>query len=86
MPEKACAAGCRELDHREVGPGPGSVGPAHRLLAGVDPIDAVVVQLLVMNLILGTVAVSVVTVVAVVTRAAVTPRSTLAPWTRFDAG
>jgi putative ABC transport system permease protein len=53
------------------------------LLAGVDPIDAVVVQLLVMNLILGTVAVSVVTVVAVVTRAAVTPRSTLAPWTRF---
>ena len=55
------------------------------LLAGVDPIDAVIVQLLVMLLVLGTVAVSVVTVVTVITRAAVTPRLTLADWARFGA-
>jgi putative ABC transport system permease protein len=53
------------------------------LLAGVDPIDAVVVQLLVMLLVLGTVAVSVVTVVTAITQAAVTPRLTLAPWSRY---
>lgn len=53
------------------------------LLAGVDPIDAVVVQMLVMYLVLGTVAVSVVTVVTAVTHAAVTPRLTLASWTRL---
>jgi putative ABC transport system permease protein len=52
------------------------------LLAGVDPVDAVVIQLLVMYLVLGTAAVSVVTVVAAVTRAAITPRLTLAPWCR----
>ena len=52
------------------------------LLAGVDPVDAVVVQLLVMNLVLGTVAVSAVTVVTVVARAAITPRLTLASWSR----
>lgn len=53
------------------------------LLAGVDPIDAVVVQLLVMYLVLGTVAVSVVTVVTVITRNAITPRLTLARWARW---
>lgn len=53
------------------------------LLAGVDPVDAVVVQLLVMLLVLGTVAISVVTVVVVITRAAITPRLTVAPWVRI---
>lgn len=52
------------------------------LLAGVDPVDAVVVQLLVMLLVLGTVVVSVATVVGVVTRAAITPHLTLAGWAK----
>ena len=51
------------------------------LLAGVDPVDAVVVQLLVMYLVLGTVALSVVTVVTAIVRSAITERLTLAPWT-----
>jgi putative ABC transport system permease protein len=43
------------------------------LLAGVDPIDAVVIQLVVMLLVLGTVAVSSTTVAVVTARAAFTP-------------
>ncbi|MCH8985546.1 MAG: ABC transporter permease, partial [Acidobacteria bacterium] len=53
------------------------------LLAGVDPVDAVAVQLLVMYLVLGTVAVCVVTVVTTVTSAAVTEDLRAAEWTRM---
>ena len=52
------------------------------LLAGVDPIDAVVIQLLVMYLVLGAAAVCVVTVVATITHGAVTPSLQAASWTR----
>jgi putative ABC transport system permease protein len=52
------------------------------LLAGVEPIDAVVVQLLVMYLVLGAAAVCVVSVVAAVSRATVTDDLRAAPWTR----
>lgn len=55
------------------------------LLAGVDPVDAVVIQLLVMYLVLGAAAVCVVAVVAAVTRAAVTPELRAAEWTRYGA-
>jgi len=55
------------------------------LLAGVDPIDAIAVQLLVMYLVLGATAVCVVTVVAAVTRASVTEDLRRAKWTRPDA-
>jgi len=50
------------------------------LLAGVDPIDAVVIQLLVMYLVLGAAAIAVVVMVLTVARAAVTPRLQVAPW------
>lgn len=50
------------------------------LLAGIDPVDAVVVQLLVMYLVLGSAALAVVTVVATVTRSAVTPDLGVAGW------
>lgn len=52
------------------------------LLAGVDPVDAVVIQLLVMYLVLGTAALCVVAVVSAVTTAAVTPDLRVADWTR----
>lgn len=50
------------------------------LLAGVDPIDAVVVQLVVMLLVLGSVAVSVVVVSLAIARQAITPQVTIAEW------
>ena len=50
------------------------------LLAGVDPVEAVVIQLLVMYLVLGTAAVCVVTVVVAITRAAVTRDLVVADW------
>jgi putative ABC transport system permease protein len=50
------------------------------LLAGVDPVEAVVVQLLVMYLVLGTAAVCVVAVVTAITRAAVTRDLVVADW------
>lgn len=52
------------------------------LLAGVDPVEAVVVQLLVMLLVLGSAAVAVVVMVAAVARAAVSDQLVLAPWVR----
>jgi len=52
------------------------------LLAGVDPVDAVVIQLLVMYLILGAAAVCVVTVVGTITHSAITPTLQTAAWTR----
>jgi putative ABC transport system permease protein len=52
------------------------------LLAGVDPLDAVLVQLIVMYLILGAVTVAVTTVVWVGARAAFTVDLRLADWTR----
>jgi len=52
------------------------------LLAGVDPIDAVVIQLLVMYLVLGAAAIAVVVMVLTVARAAVTPRLQVAAWVR----
>lgn len=52
------------------------------LLAGVDPVDAVAVQLLVMYLVLGTAALCVVATVTAITRGAVTPNLLLAEWTR----
>ena len=55
------------------------------LLAGVDPVDAVVVQLLVMLLVLGTVVVSVATVVGAIMHSAITPRLNLAEWARVPA-
>jgi len=51
------------------------------LLAGVDPVDAVVVQLIVMYLIVGAAAVCVVGVVSAVSRAAVTDDLRAAEWT-----
>ncbi|MCP4222192.1 MAG: ABC transporter permease [Actinomycetia bacterium] len=54
------------------------------LLAGVDPVQAVAVQLLVMYLILGTTAVCVVSVVAVIHRAALTDDLRVATWVRLE--
>ena len=51
------------------------------LLAGVDPIDAVLVQLIVMYLILGAAAVAVSTIVWAGSRAAFTDDLRLAGWT-----
>ena len=50
------------------------------LLAGVDPVEAVVIQLLVMYLVLGTAAVCVVAVVTAITRSAVTEALLIADW------
>ncbi len=50
------------------------------LLAGVDPVEAVVIQLLVMYLVLGTAAVCVVAVVTAITRAAITKDLVVADW------
>ncbi|NNF64517.1 MAG: hypothetical protein HKN07_09690 [Acidimicrobiia bacterium] len=55
------------------------------LLAGVDPLEAVVVQLLVMYLVLGTAAVSLISTVLVVMRSAVTDSLVPAGWTKSDA-
>jgi len=55
------------------------------LLAGVDPVDAVVVQLLVMYLVLGSAAVAAVVLVYSVTRASVLPDLRLAAWVRREA-
>lgn len=52
------------------------------LLAGVEPLEAVAVQLLVMYLVLGTAALCVVATVASITRAAVTPDLRIAGWVR----
>ncbi|MDH3755902.1 MAG: ABC transporter permease [Acidimicrobiia bacterium] len=52
------------------------------LLAGVDPIDAVLVQIIVMYLILGAAAVAVTAIVWVGSRQAFTPDMRLADWTR----
>jgi len=52
------------------------------LLAGVDPVDAVVIQLLVMYLVLGAAAVTVIVMVLTVTRATITPRLQVADWVR----
>ncbi len=54
------------------------------LLAGVDPVDAVVIQLLVMYLVLGSAAMCVVTVVTMVLRSAVTAELATADWVRRD--
>lgn len=50
------------------------------LLAGVDPVDAVLIQLVVMLLVLGSVALSVVTVSIAIAREAITPQVTIADW------
>jgi len=50
------------------------------LLAGVEPMDAVLVQLLVMYLVLGTAALCVVATVAAITRAATTPELGVSDW------
>jgi putative ABC transport system permease protein len=52
------------------------------LLAGVEPLDAVIIQLLVMYLVLGSAAVAVVVMVLTVARSAVTPRLQVAPWVK----
>ena len=52
------------------------------LLAGVDPVAAVAVQLLVMYLVLGTAALCVVATVTAVTRGSVTPELLVADWVR----
>ena len=52
------------------------------LLGGVDPIDAVVIQLLVMYLVLGSAAVCAVTIVTAVVRSAVTSDLRAASWLR----
>ena len=56
------------------------------LLAGIDPVEAVVIQLLVMYLVLGTAAVCVVAVVVAITRAAVTNDLVVADWVYPDRG
>jgi putative ABC transport system permease protein len=50
------------------------------LLAGVDPFDAVILQLLVMLIVLGSVGVSVLATVLATARTAVSPNMTLASW------
>ena len=52
------------------------------LLAGVDPVDAVLVQVIVMYLILGAAAVAVTTIVWSGSRAAFTEDLRLADWTK----
>ncbi|MCJ7725485.1 MAG: ABC transporter permease [Acidimicrobiia bacterium] len=52
------------------------------LLAGVEPIDAVVIQLLVMYLVLGAAAITVIVMVLAVTRSTITPRLQVADWVR----
>lgn len=52
------------------------------LLGGVDPVDAVVIQLLVMYLVLGAAAITVIVMVMAVTRSTITPRLQVADWVR----
>lgn len=52
------------------------------LLAGVDPVDAVLIQLVVMFLVLGAVALSVIIVTMAMTRQALTPDLRLADWAK----
>ncbi len=52
------------------------------LLAGVDPIDAVLIQILVMYLVLGATALCVVVTVAAVSRGAITDSLVIADWVR----
>lgn len=52
------------------------------LLAGIEPVEAVAIQLLVMFLVLGTAAVCVVSLVTAVMRASVTDELTVAAWVR----
>lgn len=52
------------------------------LLAGVDPVDAVVIQLLVMYLVLGATALCAVITVTAVSWTAITPQLVAAPWVR----
>lgn len=52
------------------------------LLAGVDPIDAVVIQALVMYIVLGATALCAVVTVAAVSRSAITPFLVVAGWVR----
>ena len=54
------------------------------LLAGVDPVEAVAVQLLVMYLVLGTAALCVVATVAAITRGAVTSDLLVADWVKEE--
>lgn len=56
------------------------------LLAGVEPLDAVVLQLLVMLIVLGSVAVSILATVLSIAAAAVSPDLTLASWATNDSG
>lgn len=56
------------------------------LLAGVDPFRAVLIQLVVMYLVLGTTAVCVTLTVATITRAAMTPDLSTAVWVRPGSG
>ena len=56
------------------------------LLAGVDPMEAVLVQLVVMYLVLGSVAVAVMWVVVAVAGRALTPDLRIEPWVRFGGG
>jgi putative ABC transport system permease protein len=50
------------------------------LLAGVDPVDAVLIQILVMNLVLGATALCAIVTVAAVSRSAITDGLVVAPW------
>jgi len=54
------------------------------LLAGTDPFDAVLIQLVVMFLVLGAVALSVIIVTLAMTKRALTPDLRLAQWVRPD--
>ena len=56
------------------------------LLAGVDPVDAVIIQILVMYLVLGTAAVCVVALVGTVALGATDGRGCVADWVRPGAG
>lgn len=54
------------------------------LLGGVDPIDAVVIQLVVMYLVLGSAAICTITVVVIIIRAATTDDLRTATWTHIE--
>lgn len=53
---------------------------AGTLLAGVDALSAVLVQILIMYLVFGSVAIAVVVVVTIVSTRAITADTRLAPW------
>jgi putative ABC transport system permease protein len=56
------------------------------LLAGVDPADAVLLQLVVMFLVLGAAALSVIIVTMAMTRRALTPDLRIADWAKAARG